>query len=62
MFEKIEKDYIPLCWSLDPKEDNLIDREVDVFYPFLSITNLPSHKSNLLEGFELGKVIFIYTS
>lgn len=55
MFDKVERAHVPLCWSLDPKEDHLTNRDIDIFNPFLSIDNLPSHKNNLLECFELGQ-------
>ena len=54
--DKTKKAHIPLCWSLDPKEDHFTDREVDTFNPFFSINDLQSHTSHLLEYFKLGKI------
>ena len=55
MEEETKMADMPLCWSLDPKEDHLSDQEVNIFDPFLSITNLNSLKEHLLEESKLGK-------
>lgn len=31
MFGLDEKTHVSLRWSLDPKEDHIIDKEVDIF-------------------------------
>ena len=54
MAEENELAHMPSCWSLDTKEHHLTKWEVDIFGPFLSINDLDSLKSHLLEEFKLG--------
>ena len=58
MSQKVEKVFIPLSWSLDLKENHVSEREVDMFFPFLSIDYLSNMKSQLLKHYELGKDLF----
>ena len=46
---------MPLCWSLDLKEDHSIDWEVNSFDIFLSISDLDGLKQHLLQDYRLGK-------
>jgi hypothetical protein len=55
MFEESERSYTLLSWSLDPKEQNLTDREVDIYDTFLSTDDLLSLRSQHLKDYELGQ-------
>lgn len=54
MAEETETTCMPLCGNLDPKEDRVIDQEVDILDPFLSINEIYNLKEHLLEESSLG--------
>ena len=62
MFEIVENVFIPFFWSLDPKEDHLSDKEADTFYPFLSIDDLSSLKSQFFKYYELTQDLLHFVS